>query len=149
MIMSQTAKNLQQVVTDSTALLMHIQSTHWNTTGPLFYPIHKQTEEQYEELFAAIDDIAERMRAINVLVENAPVQVAQNTTVKHADMNADEVGMLKNLIEAHQSVRDTLQKCMDVADDEDDDVTEDLIISRAAVHDKAIWLLKSMLPKAL
>ncbi len=50
----------------STYVLYHkTHGYHWNVTGPLFYSIHKLTDEQYNDLAQAVDDIAERIRGLS------------------------------------------------------------------------------------
>ena len=139
-----TSQTLQTVVTDSTALLHQIQNVHWNVTGAQFYPIHKLTEEQYEELFPAIDEVAERLRAIGHTVIITPESLVQSK-VPQIDSNADAKTMLQGLIAGHEVVRASIQIAIETADDADDEGTEDLMIARAQVHDKALWMLKAML----
>ena len=55
--------SLNQVLADSYALMAVTHLAHWNVEGPNFFALHTAFQTQYEELFAAIDEIAERVRA--------------------------------------------------------------------------------------
>ena len=58
------AQNLSAILADTYALLVKTHIYHWNVVGPLFHSIHEMTEEQYNDLFKATDEIAERIRAL-------------------------------------------------------------------------------------
>ena len=55
---------LGKLLADTYALALKTQKFHWNVTGAEFAELHKMFEEQYTELAAAIDLIAERIRAL-------------------------------------------------------------------------------------
>src|SRR6056297_2871651 len=56
--------SLRQVLADSYALLGQTHICHWNVEGPGFFALHTAFEEQYTELFTAVDEIAERIRSL-------------------------------------------------------------------------------------
>lgn len=62
---SQLAGRLNQVLADSYALLSLTHLAHWNVEGPGFFALHTAFQTQYEELFMAIDEIAERIRSLD------------------------------------------------------------------------------------
>jgi starvation-inducible DNA-binding protein len=138
--MSKTSNYLQQVLADSYGALLQTQRVHWNLEGNDFYDFHKLSEAIYDEQFEAIDEIAERIRAKGVKVNLAPDSLAKAIKLKFGDKPAD-------LLKAQEVVAASLKKLIDIADDEDDDVTEDLAIGRLAVHEKNIWLIKSQMKK--
>jgi starvation-inducible DNA-binding protein len=61
------AEGLKALLADSYALLAQTHLAHWNVQGPAFFNLHTAFQTQYEELFTAIDEIAERLRALDVL----------------------------------------------------------------------------------
>ena len=65
------ADGLCGVLADSVVLMIKTQSYHWNVVGPLFHSIHQMTEEQYRDLFEAIDEIAERVRALGAATHSS------------------------------------------------------------------------------
>ncbi len=56
--------SLNQVLADSYALLSLTHLAHWNVEGPRFFALHTAFQTYYEELSIAIDEIAERIRAL-------------------------------------------------------------------------------------
>src|SRR5580700_10405042 len=62
---AQMVKHLVNVVSDTYLLMIKTHGYHWNVTGPLFPQLHLFLETQYNELFAAADEVAERIRALD------------------------------------------------------------------------------------
>lgn len=137
--------SLRQVVADSYALLAQIHICHWNVTGPSFFSLHNAFEEQYTELFPAVDEIAERIRALGSKAPGGLSNLASMSKIKEIKENACAEEMAKHLYSSHEIVIENLKKARDVAGDEGDDQTEDLMIARIQVHEKAAWMLKSYL----
>jgi starvation-inducible DNA-binding protein len=138
--MSKTSNYLQQVLSDSYGALLQTQRFHWNVEGADFYAYHKLAEAIYDEQFEAIDVIAERIRAKGVKVVISQATLAKEIKLTFGDKPAD-------LLKAQEVVANSLKKLIDIADDEDDDVTEDMAIQRLAVHEKNIWMIKAQMKK--
>ncbi len=136
---------LRQAVADSYALLGQTHICHWNVRGPGFFALHTAFETQYTELFAAVDEIAERVRALGALAPGGLGNLARMAGIAEIDENADADAMVRHLIEVNQKLVSTLAKARDLAGEAEDAQTEDLMIARIQVHEKTIWMLKSYL----
>ena len=66
------AEGLKKVLADTYTLYLKTHNYHWNVRGPMFRSLHLMFEEQYNELAAAVDEIAERIRALDVLAATMP-----------------------------------------------------------------------------
>lgn len=135
---SKTAEMLQQVLVDSYATLIATHRFHWNTEGGDFYAWHKLAEDIYTEQFAAIDEIAERLRALDKKPDLSTEILAKTSTIKAGDD-------AQSLLAAQEAIVVVLKKLEDVADDEDDTVTQDLANARMAQHEKNIWMIKTQM----
>lgn len=136
---------LRQAVADSYAIIGQTHICHWNVRGPGFFALHTAFETQYTELFAAVDEIAERVRALGALAPGGLGNLARMAGVAEIDENADADAMVRHLIEVNQKLVSTLAKARDLAGEAEDAQTEDLMIARIQVHEKTIWMLKSYL----
>lgn len=136
---------LRQAVADSYALLGQTHICHWNVRGPGFFALHTAFEEQYTELFTAVDEIAERIRALGAMAPGGLSNLAEMAGISEIDENASAEAMVQHLVEVNQKLVATLAKARDLAGDSDDSQTEDLMIARIQVHEKTIWMLKSYL----
>lgn len=139
------AVGLSQVLADSYMLMLKIHNYHWNVTGPKFFMIHKMTEEQYGELFKAIDDIAERVRTLGFLTPATFGEFAKLTTIKDGDMELSEDAMIDDLAESHLTLAMTAKAVALKADDFHDLVSADMLTKRIEKHEKYAWLLRSLL----
>ena len=136
---------LRQVVADSYAVLGQTHLCHWNVRGPSFFSLHNAFEEQYTELFVAIDDIAERIRALGAFAPGGLQNLAKMAGMKELREDAGAKEMTEHLSNANKRLNANLMKARDAAGEAGDDQTEDLMISRIQVHEKTIWMLESFL----
>ncbi len=139
------AMGLSQVLADSYTMMLKIHNYHWNVTGSKFYSIHKLTEEQYTEVFEAIDEIAERIRTLGFLTPGTFSDFAQLTTIKDGNMELEENAMIIDLAESHLTLAMTAKAVALKADDFHDLATADLLTKRIEQHEKYAWLLRSLL----
>lgn len=139
------AYGLSQVLADSYKLMLKIHNYHWNTVGPKFFMLHKMTEEQYGEVFKAIDEIAERVRALGFMTPATFAEFDKLSTLKDGDMQLDEDAMIQDLVDSHVLVGHTAKAVALKADDVHDIATADLLTKRVQQHDKFAWLLQSLL----
>lgn len=114
-------------------------------TGPLFYSLHKLTETQYEDLFAAADVIAERIRALGQLTPMKLDEMAANSVVKDRDGTPTAGEMVKDLCADHERVAHRLHALATLSEQNGDIVTADLATARSAFHEKAAWMLRSII----
>ena len=138
-------KALRQVVADSYAVLGQTHICHWNVRGPSFFSLHNAFEAQYTELFPAIDEIAERVRALGAFAPGGLGNLAKMASMKEIGEDASAQEMVKHLSAANKALVADLVAARDAAGAVGDDQTEDLMISRIQVHEKTIWMLDSFL----
>ena len=139
------AKDLSDILAATYRLTIKSHIYHWNVVGPIFKPIHELTEEHYNALFGATDIIAERIRALGHL---APVSLDMAKSFAPTKSDVDQASahdMVADLINEHeQAVRD-MRKAATTAGDNDDVVTEDMLTARLTFHEKALWMLRSVI----
>ncbi|CAA6693538.1 MULTISPECIES: Dps family protein [unclassified Lentimonas] len=136
---------LRLVVADSYALLAQTHICHWNVRGPSFFALHAAFEEQYTELFGAIDEVAERIRALGALAPGGLGNLAKIAGTKEIAEDSSADDMVKHLLALNNKLVTDLKSARDAAGDAGDDQTEDLMIARIQVHEKTIWMLNSYL----
>lgn len=136
---------LRQVVADTYALIGQTHICHWNVRGPSFFSLHTAFEEQYSELFIAVDEIAERIRAKGALAPGGLANLASMAGIAEIAEDASAQDMVGHLIEANQKLLVDLQTARQAAGDAGDSESEDLMIARTQVHEKTVWMLKSYL----
>lgn len=148
---SAVSQHLQKVLANTYGLYLATHNYHWNVEGSNFVTLHKLFAEQYNELFQAVDVIAERIRALDFYAlpfEGKEIldmlQTTSNAMNKEADVNERAVRMVHNLIEMNDSVIEICQSAKKEAQDSKDDESENLMVERITEHQKALWILKSI-----
>ncbi|MEL7486490.1 MAG: Dps family protein [Pseudomonadota bacterium] len=130
----------------STYVLYHkTHAFHWNVTGPLFYSVHKLTDEQYNDLAKAIDTMAERIRAIGAVAPTGLSRYLKDSRIEDETDIDDAVAMVMQLAKDHQEVAAQLRDAVKEAEKVDDVYTADLLTARIGAHEEASWMLNSLI----
>ena len=138
--------SLNRFLADTYVLLGKTQACHWNATGPNFYGLHKLTEAQYSELFGAIDDIAERVRSLDVLAPSGLGAMLHLSSLEETPEGAISTSdAARMLAEENTTLAARASELAEEADEADDLATHDMLVKRIEVHEKAAWLLRSHL----
>lgn len=139
------SNHLKGNLADSYLLLLKTHYYHWNVKGTLFKSLHDMTEEQYTELFEAIDDIAERLRALGHEAPGTFTEYAKASNVKDAKKNLTDLEMAADLLETHENIVLQLRQTLKAANEVGDEVTVDMMVGRLTVHEKNAWMLRSFI----
>lgn len=142
---SALAASLNQVLADSYALMSLTHLAHWNVEGPGFFALHTAFQTQYEELFLAIDTIAERIRALDAYALGGLGTLAKTAGLVEAAAPMVQEAYVRGLIEGNQKVVADAALARDLAGAANDAESQDLMIERITVHQKTIWMLKSFM----
>jgi starvation-inducible DNA-binding protein len=139
------ARNLNQVLADSYALLSLTHLAHWNVEGSGFFALHAAFQTQYEELFVAIDEIAERIRALDAYAIGGLGTLAEMAQMKEFASPLSQEHYVQALVTAHGKLVSDAARARDIAGAANDAESQDLMIARITLHQKTIWMLKSFL----
>lgn len=137
--------SLNQVLADSYALIALTHLAHWNVEGPGFFALHTAFQTQYEELFTAVDEIAERVRALNAYAIGGLAALAAAAQMKEFAAPLSQEDYVRQLIIANEKLLADAATARDLAGKANDAESQDLMISRITLHQKTVWMLKSFL----
>ena len=139
------AEALNQCLAETAVATMLAQNFHWNVTGMSFGTLHELFQKIYEDHFAAQDDLAERIKAVDMHAEAQMAGMLERSKVKEADGHQSDREMLKLLLGAEETLAGTLASTASLAGEYGDALTEDLAIERGQIHEKFAWMLRSHL----
>jgi len=139
------AEGLSRLLADSYTLYLKTHNYHWNVTGPMFNTLHQMFEDEYTELAIAVDEIAERIRALGLAAPGTYKAYADLTVIPEEEGVPDAETMLRNLVAGHEAVARTARQVFPIAENASDEPTADLLTQRMQVHEKTAWMLRSML----
>ncbi len=138
------ANALTEVLADTYRLVFKTHAYHWNVEGPMFFAIHNLTETQYEDLFAATDVLAERIRALGQIAPFSMREIIENSTISDLSKLPSAGEMCADLAAGHEDIARRMHALIETAENAKDPVTADLATSRSAFHEQAAWMLRSI-----
>ena len=142
---SAIVKSLNLLLADSYSLMANTHYAHWNVEGPGFFSLHKAFQEQYEQLFEAIDEIAERVRALDAYALGGLRNFSDESGIEELNTPVSAKDYVASLAIAHEKTLTDAVAARDAAGAVNDLETQDLAIKTIQWHQKTIWMLKSFL----
>ena len=139
------AEGLSKVLADSYTLYLKTHKFHWNVEGSRFRTLHLMFEEQYNELAGAVDEIAERIRALGFPAPGSYSEFSALTEIKENTGKPDALTMIRELVEGQETVVRTCRALFPAVDEAHDEATADLLTNRMQIHEKAAWMLRVQL----
>ena len=139
------ASGLSQLLADSYTLYLKTHNYHWNVEGPMFNTLHLMFEEHYTELATAVDEIAERIRALGVKAPGSYSAYARLASVAEGSGDESAEEMIRQLVTGQETVVRTAREVFKTAEAANDEPTADLLTQRMQLHEKNAWMLRSML----
>ncbi|WP_368416849.1 Dps family protein [Falsiroseomonas sp.] len=142
---ARTAQALGTVLADTFRLYMKVHGFHWNVSGPRFRVLHQMFEEQYNELWQALDPIAERILALGQKAPGSLAEMAALGSLPETKGVPGARAMMEALLDGHLAVAAGAKAALATAEDAEDPATADLLTQRIASHEKTAWMLRAML----
>jgi len=141
----QIAVGLSRVLADTYTLYLQTHNFHWNVTGPMFNTLHLMFEQQYNELALAVDQIAERIRALGFPAPGTYQDYANLARVQEVTGVPSAGEMIRILVKGQETVVRTAREVFPGVEQASDEPTADLLTQRMQVHEKTAWMLRSLL----
>lgn len=138
------AEGLKALLADSYTLYLQTHNFHWNVTGPQFRELHLMFEEHYTELAIAVDEIAERIRTLDVPAPGTYRAFAELSSIEEVEGIPKAVEMVRRLTVGHEQVVKTCRAVLVKAQGADDESSAALISDRMRVHEKTAWMLRAI-----
>jgi len=141
----QIAEGLSRMLADTYTLYLKTHNFHWNVKGPQFSQLHLLFEQHYTELATAVDDIAERIRALGFPAPGTYGQFVKLSSIKETEGVPKAEEMIRLLVEGQEAVVRTARSIFPIVDEAGDEPSADLLTQRMQVHEKNAWMLRSLL----
>jgi starvation-inducible DNA-binding protein len=139
------AAGLSKLLADTYGAYLKTHGYHWNVRGPNFGALHALFMQQYTEVWAAIDTVAERIRALGGLAPQGYRAFANLSAIGDGDPEFDAEAMLRDLVKSHEALIATTRSLRPEAGAAGDEATVGLIDDRLAAHEKHVWMLRASL----
>ncbi len=138
-------KELSKLLADTYTLYLKTHNYHWNVTGPMFNTLHTLFETEYTEYALAVDEIAERIRAIGARAPGSYTEFSELATIKEDRGSPNAMEMIKNLVDDQEATAASARKVVEAAEAAGDQASADLGVRRIEIHEKNAWMLRSHL----
>ncbi|MDL2284195.1 DNA starvation/stationary phase protection protein [Oxalobacter sp. OttesenSCG-928-P03] len=139
------SKGLSRILAESFLLYMKTHNYHWNVKGPMFQTLHVMFEEQYTELWNALDEIAERIRSLGFAAPGTLKEYLRLASIKEIEGVPSAEDMIRDVLAGSEAVSRLSRDVLTLADKAGDDPTVDLLTERMQVHEKNAWMLRSLI----
>jgi starvation-inducible DNA-binding protein len=139
------ADGLSRLLADTYVLYLKTHNYHWNVTGPMFQTLHLMFQTQYNELWLAVDLVAERIRTLGHVAPGTYKAFSKLASIKEEEGVPKASDMIRNLVKGHEQAAKTARSILPLADKASDEPTADLLTQRLQLHEKTAWMLRSLL----
>ncbi|MDV3053512.1 Dps family protein [Staphylococcus ureilyticus] len=143
----EVVKVLNQQVANWTVAFTKLHNFHWYVKGPNFFSLHTKFEELYDEASQYIDDLAERILAVDGNPVGTLKESLELSIIDEAGKGYTAEQMVEALSTDFENISKQLEEAIEIASNAEDDVTEDMFIGMQTNIDKHNWMLKSYLGK--
>ena len=140
-------KGLSHLLADTYTLYLKTHNFHWNVTGPMFQTLHLMFMTQYNEIWLAVDLVAERIRTLGYPAPGTYKEFAALTSIKESNGVPNAKEMIKQLVAGQEAVARTARSVFPLVEKANDESSADLLTQRMQVHEKTAWMLRSLLGK--
>ena len=142
---AQVATGLSHLLADTYSLYLQTHNFHWNVEGPMFNTLHLMFETQYNELWQAVDVIAERIRSLGFHAPGTYGELTKLTSIDEVQGVPEAMDMVSYLVKGHEAVTRTARIAFQASDKAGDESSSDMLTQRLQIHEKTAWMLRSML----
>ncbi|MEB3335928.1 MAG: DNA starvation/stationary phase protection protein [Leptolyngbyaceae bacterium] len=140
-------KTLNRQQANTLVAFLNYKKYHWTTYGPLFRDLHLLFEEQGNEVFAMLDELAERSLMLDGKPVTDPADYLPLSSVKASTGELSLSEMVREAIATHEQIIQELHADADMASAAGDIGTADVYTRCVQMHQKHRWFLKEILRK--
>ena len=137
------ADGVANILADAYRLLVNTQGLHWNVEGPLFFSLHKLTEDHYRELFDSTDVLAERIRALGLPAPQTIRELSERSVLTDLPDNAELEARIERLVEDYERAARRAAQLIEVAENNRDVKTADMLTERIGIYEENAWMLRA------
>lgn len=134
---------LRKVLADSFAFYLKAHNFHWNVEGPDFKQYHELFGGLYEEVWEAVDAVAEHIRAVDGYAPGSLSKFSELTSINDANDVPTALEMVKQLLEDNQKVINSLMGAFRMAERFSEVGLSNFLQDRIDTHKKHGWMLRA------
>ncbi len=141
---SQKIDQMQVYLANLHILYQKYRNYHWNIIDPQFVELHEFFEEQYNQISEHIDEVAERIRMLDVFPKSKIADYLQIATLTEDEIQTKKELMIQNLIGDTTTVITHTNAVIKLCEEDSDYGNADVFTAILQSFEKTGWMLKSM-----
>lgn len=142
-IMSDLGNSLKVALADTFVLMVKALGCHWNVEGPNFKEYHELFGMIYEDLWSAVDPLAEKIRTLDEYAPGSLKRFLELTTLEEDVKIPTASMMMERLYAANEQVIQSVQAALEQAQLAKDEGVVNFLGERLESHTKFRWFLKA------
>lgn len=143
-----SASLLNDILANTSVLLMQTLHYHWNITGPEFNDYHKMFDDQYNMLFQDLDVIAERVRAVQGVALGTMKDMIKHASLKEDPKTPKPKQMIANLLKQYElHTADIRESLVQLENETLDFGSKKMLEDMLEKYEKTVWMFRSLLGK--
>lgn len=143
--MTSIADQLNTLLADYQVHYQKLRNYHWNVRGPMFFELHLKFEELYDGAAMKVDELAERVLALDAKPLSTLASQLQAATLSEDAGDPDAKTMVANTLADLEALNTAIRALVKSAGDAGDDATVNLVEPFADEQEKTAWMLKAFL----
>lgn len=141
-----SANRLNNLLANEYVLYTKTWKFHWNVQGKHFGSLHEFFGKQREQLGSIVDDVAERVRALDVMSDGTLREFLQKSPLgENPSENFDDLTMIALLLQDHEAIIAQIREDSVFANDIGDYGTNNFLCDLLTKHEKMAWMLRAFL----
>jgi starvation-inducible DNA-binding protein len=138
-----SAEAVKSLLANTYTLYLKTHGYHWNVEGPHFQQLHLQFMDQYTEMWTAVDELAERIRALGHYAPSSYQEMSTLSEIEEEISKPDWKSMVQTLAQGHEQIAKIARDVLRIAEEVGDDATADVVAPRVTLHEKTAWMLRA------
>ncbi len=141
------SNGLNELLATYQVFYTNVRAFHWNVKGAMFFQLHEEFENTYNDLNAKIDEIAERILTLGNEPEYRFSEYLKISKIQEVTESADGMKNVENIYESFKVIINMERAILSLASDNNDEGTVALMSDYISGQEKLMWMLKSFLTK--
>lgn len=144
--MEELVNQLRIVLSNTFTMYYKAHVMHWNVEGADFPQYHDFFGKVYDELFDALDPIAEHMRFLGAKVPATMASLHEVATITDTmTEDADFATLVEDFQTANNGTIETIRQAIATAESNNEPAVGNFLQERLGAHQKLGWMLRSLL----
>ena len=138
---AKTVSELNILLADYHLYYQKLRNFHWNIVGKNFFDLHEKFEVMYDDAKMKVDEIAERILTLRYQPVSNYSDYLKHSNLKESESKLSDTKMIDILLDDHGKIIKQMRKTVNVADDNGDEGTIDLLGAYIGELEKTSWML--------